>query len=1128
MYSATHLRSFFRSWVLLLFIPAIMHAHSFGQGGEPPEKRVTLDIKNETLTYIFSQITAQTGFYFTGNADKLPKKTFTISVNHERVEKVLEMLLAGNGFSWIIKDNVVAVMASEEDRISKGLSKPLITNERRDSTLIVEGKIVNEKGEPLIGASVAVLNSAVGTTANNDGSFMLKGVTTNATLIISNIAYITERISVGNKKNLGLIVLKEAVSIMDEAVVIAYGTTSQRIATSPVFALKAKDIERQPVNNPLLALQGRVPGVFITQATGYAGSGVTIRIQGQNSISNGNDPLYVVDGVPYTSQLLPGINQIVGNSGTANDQNLRPLSGNPLTFINPSDIESITVLKDADATAIYGSRAANGAILITTKKGKSGKMKLEVNAQTGWGSVARKMKLLNNGEYLEMRMEALKNDNLSADPDKDYDLFNNYGWNNARNTDWQKVLIGNTARYSNYQASVSGGNENARILVGGTYREESSVLPTKFTDRKAAIHVNTDLNSNNQKLKFTFNTNYMADVNRLPGVDLTSYAITLPPTAPELYNADGSLNWALNPNGGSTWGLNQHPVSQLSYLYKNTTSNLTSNAILSYIVIPGLEVKSSFGYNRLQSKESQQFPAAAFSPEEKPFVNRSAAFADNSSNSWIIEPQLSYSKMSGGVSLNALVGGTIQQNHTSAVKLTGSGYPNDEVLGDLSNAADINLDYSNLSDYRYNALFARVNLNWRNELIFNLTGRRDGSSRFGAENPFHLFGSGAVAWLFTENRWLKDNLSFLSFGKVRASYGSTGSDQINDYRFLTLYVPTFYQPYQGVPGMLPQSFSNPYLQWEETRKLQMGLDLSFFKEKLYFSATYFRNRSSNQLLEYKLPIQTGFPSVISNFPAIVQNRGVELSVNSNNIKLGPVNWTTAINLTIPRNELIRFPELETSSYASLLAVGQPLSIIKAFKFAGVDATTGLYQFHTSDGKITSDPADPADKNAVVNTTPTYFGGFQNSFAYKSFSLDFLFQFVKQTGANYRFGFYPGYAESTYGNQPVYVRNRWREPGDVANVQRYNADFSAATPFTRATTSDAAYSDASYIRLKNISLVWSMPDSWLRSLLLKNAQVYFQSQNLITITSYKGLDPETLNPYTLPPLKMLVIGIRAGL
>ncbi|HEX4850221.1 MAG TPA: TonB-dependent receptor plug domain-containing protein, partial [Puia sp.] len=579
----------------------------------------------------------------------------------------------------------------------------------------VHGVVKDAKGAPLGGATVTNKNSKASTATDADGSFSINA-SEGDILVISFVGYDKIEIKITSSttalvvssdrqedlseidqsngfrpgQTLSLssslnIVLSQKISSLTEIVINkGYYKEQKKFSTGNVSKVTSKDIEQQPVLNPLLALQGRVPGLFITQANGLPGSGVTVRIQGQNSIGKGNDPLYVIDGVPYISQLPSTfLSSPLGSSGGPVINGVQSGSGNPLSYINPGDIESIEVLKDADATAIYGSRAANGAILITTKKGIAGQTKLDVNLQAGGGKVTRTLDLLNNPKYLEMRREALRNDGLSIGS-TDYDI--NGTWDTTRYTNWQKELIGNVARYNNIQVNVSGGTSNLQYLIGGTFRQETYVFPGDFVDNKGSVHFNVNNVSKNQKFKISLSGNYLIDNNKLPSTDLTNIAITLAPDAPELYNSNGSLNWEPISSGSSTVSTWANPLANLLRVYKTKTNNIISSVNLSYKIFSGFEVSSNFGFTDLQAVESRISPIIAFPPEKRADALRTTSYANNSVTSWIIEPQINYRRSFKNGKLEALVGTTIQQNNTNGFTLTGIGYNSDLVLEDLQSA----------------------------------------------------------------------------------------------------------------------------------------------------------------------------------------------------------------------------------------------------------------------------------------------------------------------------------------------------------------------------------------------------------------------------------------------------------
>jgi len=862
--------------------------------------------------------------------------------------------------------------------------------------------------------------------------------------------------------------------------------------------------------------------LFIEQATGFAGTGVKVRIQGTNSMANGNDPLYVVDGVPFASQLLVGSNPILSATGEG------VVSGNPLNFINPNDIQSIDVLKDADATAIYGSRAANGAILITTKKGKVGNIKVDANLQNGWGQVARKLDLMNATQYMEMRREAYKNDNITTIRPNDYDL--NGVWDNNSNTDWQEELIGTSAEYTNVQASVSGGNDNIQFLVAANYHKEGNVFPGDFNDAKNSVHFNVNGTSSNQKFKAQFSGSFLTDNNLLPQVDFTKLAMTLSPVAPALYTSAGNINWEPNATGTTTFTAN--PLGNLFKKFKNETTNLIGNSILSYEILKGLEVKSSFGYTQI--KGNVITTSAPTYPEAVVRGVRNTVFGTSDLNSWSVEPQISYKNLIGKGKLEILLGSTVQRQNGDASSINASGFSTDQVMEDIKSATTLTAGYSTNSIYKYNAIFGRINYNWSDKYIINLSARRDGSSRFGAKNQFHSFGAVGASWIFSEEGAFKDHLNFLSFGKLRASYGTTGSDQISDYQFLSLYdaIPNITAPYQGIMGYQPNRLTNPYLEWEETRKIQFGVDLGFFNDKILMNMNYSRNRSSNQLLYIQLPLMTGFYGVTSNFPATIQNTGWEFTLTTTNIQIPSFKWSTGFNLTIPKNKLIEFHDIENSPYKDSYVIGESINRRQLYHYVGINQTNGVYEFADKLGNPTSTPVFE-DQVTIIDTDPKFYGGFENSFRYGAFQLDVLFQFVKQIGMNYFYGGqispYAGLFQSGLGNMPSSLVNRWQSPENIGTSQRYTTgSFPLLNSQINILNSDASWSDASYIRLKNLSFSWELPEKWKRTAHFQGARLYLQGQNLLTITNYLGLDPETKNSLSLPPLRVLTFGVKVSL
>jgi TonB-dependent starch-binding outer membrane protein SusC len=431
---------------------------------------------------------------------------------------------------------------------------------------------------------------------------------------------------------------------------------------------------------------------------------------------------------------------------------------------------------------------------------------------------------------------------------------------------------------------------------------------------------------------------------------------------------------------------------------------------------------------------------------------------------------------------------------------------------------------NNYTEYRYQAIFGRLNYNIQDKYILDITTRRDGSSRFGPGNQFANFGAVGAAWIFSSEDFVKKQIPFLSFGKLRSSYGTTGNDQIGNYQYLSTYSPSYY-PYQNSSGLVPTSLSNPNYAWETNKKFEVGLDLGFLKDRILFSVSYYNNHSSNQLVGYSLPYITGFSSVQENFPAVVRNTGLEFSLNAGLVKSRSFSWSISANLSIPRNMLVSFPNIEQSGYYNQYVVGQPLSIHPLFQYLNVDPNTGIYQFVDSKGKPTLSPVYPDDIKPLKKVAIDYFGGLQNHFQYKGWNLEIFFQFTKQTGWTYMKNYFtvPG----MLGNQPAAVMNRWKTTGDIEPFQKFSQGYdSAYTAFSSTVfLSDHVIDDASFIRLKNVSLSYTFPNASIAKIKMQYLKIYLQAQNLITFTSYFGMDPENQSTSSLPPLKVITAGIQ---
>ena len=690
----------------------------------------------------------------------------------------------------------------------------------------------------------------------------------------------------------------------------------------------------------------------------------------------------------------------------------------------------------------------------------------------------------------------------------------------ARYTNWQKAFIGGTDQYTNIHGDISGGNTNTQFLLGGGYNHQTTVYPGNYGDTKGSAHLSLTHTSGNQKFHAQFTADYISDNNYIPATDFTKY-IALAPDAPPLYSPNGSINWQMY-NGSGTF--NNNPIALTNQKATSVTSNLMSSLNLSYQLMPGLLLSSNFGFTNDETSENLIFPSASYNPplNTNPSV-RENEISNSDRRTWIVEPQLSYNKKIAKGQLSMLIGTTFQQNISSQINDAAYDFPSDALINNPAAASGFELVDNAYTLYRYNAVYSRIGYNWDDEYLLNITGRRDGSSRFGPGYQFGNFGSIGAGWIFSKERFVQDNVSWLNFGKLRLSYGTTGNDQISDYQFLSTYASNS-SSYQGVSALYPTGLTNQYFHWEEVKKLEIGLELGFLKDRIHLEASYYRDRDVNQLVGEPLSQVTGFGTIQYNLPATVQNSGLELNLNSVNVKSSSFSWHTSLNFSLPYNKLISYQNLSNSAYAHTYVIGKSIFIKSVPELIGVNSQTGVLVYTTQN--LNGVPASPKDYVFSEPITRTFYGGLTNTFRYKNLSLDIFAQFEKQLG--YNFLQYWSSAGAGYFdlNEPTYVlSNSWQYPGDISLLGKYSTK-GAADPRSLLNRSNAAISDASFIRIKNVALSYNLPQHWQQWAHIQNARIFIQGQNLFTITKYLGLDPET-HGLSLPPLRVITTGINAS-
>lgn len=1090
----------------IIFCGVVLAEDNYAQG--VLNREVTLAFKQVTLKEALLLLEAETKVRFVYSAERIPlHEKVSLDVHKKRLEDVLKELLTPFAIGYMVQEhNDLIVLAPKlRQREQSGIDHSVPDATIQRNYIAISGTVTDAvTHDPLPGVSIFVKSTTNGVISDASGKYEIQAEA-GQTLVFTFISYKTSEVVVGLNTIIDVILETEASTLSEIVVNAGYYNVLDKEKTGSIARVSSDVIGRQPVTNALAALQGQTSGVYINQNSGIPGSAFQVRIRGINSLQNGNDPLYVIDGVPFMSESLSD----PATSGNLYGNNSRYGQGlSPMNSINPNDIESIEILKDADATAIYGSRGANGVVLITTKRGKAGAVSVDLNVRSGVSMVNQRIDLMNTEQYLAMRMEAVANDG-DVIRTGEYDI--NGRWERNRYTDWQNELLGGTAQMTDANATISGGNNDTQFLFGTGYNTQSTVFPGSNSANRFSTHFSVTHTSPKNKFKARLSTSYSINTNNIVSVDLTSLAISLAPNAPALYMPNGELNWQ-----EGTWG---NPLAQTKNRFRSDTYNLITSAELGYQIAKDVSVKVSVGLNDIRNEEKRTTSSDALDPSYATPTLSQLMIGNGTNRSWIIEPQLNWNKSLGKGRLSTLIGATYQYRTGESSRNRYRSFTSNTLIYDPQSAATSELESYVLSEYKYAAVYARLNYTWNDKYIVNVTGRRDGSSRFGPGKQFANLGAVGLAWIFSNEEFIRNRFSFLSFGKLRGSYGITGNDQIGDYRYLDTYRSS--SQYNGVASLLPVQLYNPVYGWETNKKLEGALELGFIRDRVTLTVAYFTNRSSNQLIPYRLPATTGNSSVLLNFPATVENNGLEIDINTVNVSTGSFEWTSSVNITFPRNRLVSFPGIETSSYADTYKVGKPLSIARAYHYLGVDPATGKFQFEDMNGdeQITQD-----DMRTFVEYSQQYFGGFNNGFSFKGIQVNILLQFVRQSGSGFiSNGVAPGNFTAGRGNQPTSVLDgRWQQQGDVATYQYFSRseeiNYNQRMLFS---VSDAQVQEIYFVRLKNISLAYQLPKRILNGI---ETTLYAQAQNLFTVTNYAGLDPET-GSSSLPPLTTITAGIQ---
>ena len=1072
------------------------------------QTKINIDVKGISIEEFFKEIQGSSDYMFFYKDDVLnTNKKVSIKLNEANIIKVLDKAFSKTNLSYKVDGKQVIVKKTKQ--------KPTIalTNNQVKQEKVVTGLVVESEGFALPGVSVHVKGTSTGTETDFDGKYSIK-VPAGAVLEFSYIGMIKQTVTVGDKTVID-IKMEESTASLEEVVIVGYGSLKKEELTGSVAVMKGTELEQAPTSSFEQSLRGGVAGIQASALDGAPGSNTEIRIRGIGSINASSEPLYVIDGIP-----------IQAGSQSTNDND--GASSNVMASINPNDIESISILKDAASTAIYGSRGANGVILITTKQGKTGKATIELKTLTGFNSQASKniLKPLNAAQYKELYIEGYVNLGLT-EAEAQTQLDNYYtqqidpSTGEATDTNWLDAIT-RTGVTQSYDLSIRGATDKVKYFMSGGFMEQGSYIIgydfSRFSGR-------TNLEYKASKYLTISNNISIANITSTTAPDAGSWnnpfksTLELSPLIPiydeeGLYNADHLAYFPIGSN----------PVGSLSGddLWETKTSRIIDNLAFTVTPIKNLIFRSQWNFDILSVNESTYYNRRYGTGYD---TNGYAYEANTTNKTWVGTQTLDYSlTLNDSHNLNFLAGYEAQQTVRESFSASGSDFPND-VVKTLSTAAAEYAVSGTKTEYTFNSMFLRGNYNIDHKYYLSGSVRRDGSSRFGADNRYGTFYSVGASWNMFKEKFI-NNISFIDVLKLRTSYGLTGNAAIGNFASLGLY--GYGDDYDGSPGGTPQQLANPELTWETQENFNIGLDFGLFGE-INGTVEYFDRLSSDLILDVPISPTTGFTELTQNFGSM-SNKGLEITLNADIINNKDFRWSVGFNTTFIKNEITDLDEDYTSG-AFRRQVGQDFQSFYMYGWAGVDQTNGDVQYFTdaSETTITNDIGDAERYLSGKSATPDFYGGFNTSFSYKGFSLNAGFMY---SSGNYLFDSRAkgslGDGRLTPRSTATYVyENRWVEGKTDALFPKFQ--WGGQSGSNQSNVTRWLY-DGSFIRLKDLTLAYDFPEKVASLLHLSSARIYARGTNLLTFTKDKDLyiDPEqsisgSYNGLT-PAMKTVSVGL----
>jgi TonB-linked SusC/RagA family outer membrane protein len=999
-----------------------------------------------------------------------------------------------------------------------------------------------EDNLPIAGATVLIKGTSNGALTNMDGKYQIN-IQQGATLEFRFVGMKTKEVIIGASDVYDVNLELDLVGV-NEVVVVGYGTQIKSKVTGSISKVDGEVLRNIPVPTVEQALQGKTAGVFIESLNGKSTGTTNMRIRGSSSITATNQPLFVVDGIPLTTESL--------NSTGA--------SINPLTSINFNDVESIDILKDAASSAIYGSRGANGVVLITTKKGISGATKINFTVQTGFNEASRRRKFMNTTEYVKYFKDAAYNSDLSEgiDPINDpasYDgswlefvnsRMERYSGSAAvldgdgiytgskANTDWQNLAFQKGKIYT-AEFSAQGGNDKLKYFTSLSYNNSEGILVSNALEK-----ISARLNIDNKVSKlidlgFALNLNRtnIGQVSADNAFSTPMQLVALSPITPE-YDTSGELS-----NIPVTTYYN--PLVDVKYASRNILEYRTiANGYLTLNLLEGLKWRNEFGFDLYSLKENARYGKET---DTGSAVNGYGITNYGQTQNITSKSYFDYLKSLGDFGLSAVLGTEFQYTAVDNARAEGQQFPSDN-LKTLASAGLVTVGTSSLTQYSFLSYFSRVNFDYKAKYLFTLSGRVDGSSRFGKDDRYGFFPAASIGWVLTKESFLAENPT-LSFLKLRTSYGLTGNAGIDNFGQLGLYGIT---RYNGLGAIVPSQIENPKLGWESTQQIDFGIDWGFFKNRISGEIDYYMKKTNDLLLSVPVPETSGYSNQLRNIGS-VQNKGFEFVINTNNFT-GKFTWSTNFNMSFNNNKVTNLGDQTiiddgSARYMNVVKVGEPIGAFYGAEYAGVDPANGdaLWYVNTKDaeGKVidhTTKTNDFNSANFVIlgNPTPKLIGAITNTFGYKGFELSFMFQGVYGNKIHLVGDQWMGANGVWFDNQLESQLGSWKKPGDITDVPQARLGYDNGDQ----SRNSRYLSDGSYIKLRSLMFSYEVPKKIAGKAGLDRLKLFIQAQNLFTITKYKGWDPEVstdfLNDnihtgcdfYSAPQPRSVVFGISIGL